>query len=55
MVTPTTTIAIGVTYAICSSVYFVTAAPTSQTSEHDDGHDDPEAAVSHVGKPRYAG
>jgi len=31
MVTPTTTIAIGVTYAICSSVYFVTAAPTSQT------------------------
>ena len=32
MVTPTTTIAIGVTYAICSSVYFVTAAPTSQTS-----------------------
>ncbi len=32
MVTPTTTIAIGVTYAICSSVYFVTAAPTSQTT-----------------------
>jgi len=32
MVTPTTTIAIGVTYAICSSEYFVTAAPTSQTS-----------------------
>ena len=32
MVTPTTTIAIGVTYAICSSVYLVTAAPTSQTS-----------------------
>ena len=31
MVTPTTTIAIGVTYAICSSVYFVPAAPTSQT------------------------
>lgn len=32
MVTPTTTIAIGVTYAICSSVYLVNAAPTSQTS-----------------------
>jgi hypothetical protein len=32
MVTPTTTIAIGVTYAICSSEYFVTAAPTSQTT-----------------------
>ena len=30
--TPTTTIAMGVTKAICSSVYFVTAAPTSQTA-----------------------
>ncbi len=30
-VAPSTTTAIGVTYAICSSVYFVTAAPTSQT------------------------
>ncbi len=29
---PTTTIAMGVTKAICSSVYFVTAAPTSQTA-----------------------
>ncbi len=31
-VAPTTTIAMGVTYAICSSEYFVTAAPTSQTA-----------------------
>jgi len=30
MVAPRTTTAIGVTYAICSSEYFVTAAPTSQ-------------------------
>jgi len=30
MVAPTTRTAIGVTYAICSSEYFVTAAPTSQ-------------------------
>jgi hypothetical protein len=29
---PTITIAMGVTKAICSSVYFVTAAPTSQTA-----------------------
>ena len=29
---PTTTIAIGVTYAICSMEYFVTAAPTSHTA-----------------------
>jgi hypothetical protein len=32
IVTPTTTIAMGVTKAICSSVYFVTAAPTSHTA-----------------------
>jgi hypothetical protein len=32
MVTPTTTTAMGVTNAICSSEYFVTAAPPSQTA-----------------------
>ena len=43
-VAPTTTTAIGVRNAICSSEYFVTAAPTSQIDEHDDGHHGPRDA-----------
>ena len=46
IVAPTTTTAIGARNAICSSEYFVTAAPTSQIDEHDDDRADRHPAIA---------